>query len=155
MTKGENLADDHHVLRYVKPTQVDRVAGVEQVSFSTFLCRADEDDCSVNWMEYFDAPVANQCACIRAEKRVTYKAAARVARLNVGVAKTKVLAEAETVLAFIHDPEEPEPPRFPKPQASHSIITGMPKLETPEGEMVGALLRDIIPNTDIYAVTAG
>jgi hypothetical protein len=125
------------------------------VSFSAFLCRADENECSVNWMERFDAPVDNQCACIRAEKRMKYAAAAKVARLNVGVAKTQVLVEADTVLALIYDPEDAEPPKFPVAHTSHSVITGMPKLDTPEGELVGALLRDCIPDADVYSVTAG
>ena len=151
MEKGEDLADEHHVLRYVKPSYVDGA----HIGTAAFLCRAGESECSVNWMERFDAPVTNQYAHIRVEKRITYAATARVVRLNVGTAKKYILEEAETALAFLYDPEDPDPPKFPNAHTSHSIITGMPKLETPEGEMVGALLRDCIPESDVYAVTAG
>jgi hypothetical protein len=162
MEKGEHLADEHHVLRYVKPSHVDRHSGSEHITASAFLCRPDEDACSVNWMERFDIPVENQCACIRAEKRIRYAPTAKLARLNVGRARAYVLNEVKDVfgedkatLRFLYDPEDADPPRFPHPHTSHSIINGMPGLDTPEGEMIGALLRDCIPSTDIYPVIAG
>ena len=37
----------------------------------------------------------------------------------------------------------------------HHVLRYVKPTQTPEGEMVGALLRDIIPDTDIYAVIAG
>src|SRR5262249_40997314 len=155
MNRGDNLADEHHVLRYVKPSHVDRHSKAVQITGSAFLCRPDEDTCSVNWMECFDPPIDNQCACIRAEKRITYKASAKLARLNVGKTRKSVLEEAQVILAFVYDPEEPASPRLPKSQLSHSIIAGMPKLDTIEGELVGALLRDCIPDADVLPVEGG
>jgi len=149
MQRGDHLEDDHHVLRYVKPTHVDGA----HISTSAFLCRESEDAASVNWMERFEAPVANQCACIKAEKRIAYRPTGRLARLSVGVARTYVLEEAREALRFVYDPEDPAPPKFPLPHTSHSLVHGMPKLNSPEGEMVGALLRDCIPDGDVYPIT--
>jgi hypothetical protein len=146
MQKGQNLTDDHHVLRYVRPGLVDG----DGIGTAAFLCKPDENESSVNWMECFDPPVSNQCNCIRDERRIEWKPSGKIARLNVGAAKAYITEEARMTLAFLYDPEDPDPPKYPKPHTSHSIITGMPKLDTPEGEFVGALLRDVIPNRDIF-----
>jgi hypothetical protein len=156
MATGDPLPALHHVLRYVKPKHIDMEIGPYAITFSAFLCTENEDAASVNWMEIFDAPVANQCARIREEKRITYAATGKLARLNVGIASTYVLEEAKSVfgeekstLSFVHDPEEPDAGHT-LPQTSHSLIKNMPKLDTPEGEMIGALLRDCVPDGDIY-----
>ena len=141
--------DDHHVLRYVRPSLVDG----DRISTSAFLCRQKENECSVNWMERFDAPIANQCKCIREEKRIEWRPTGKLARLNVGAAKQKIAEEAKIALAFLYDPEDPAPPHHPKAHTSHSIINKMPKLDSPDGEMIGALLREIIPQSDIFPTT--
>jgi hypothetical protein len=162
MATGDPLPAADHVLRYVKPKHIDFDIGPYAITFAAFLCGPREDDgASVNWMEMFAAPVENQCACIRDEKRITYAATGKLARLNVGAASTYVLDEAKSVfgedkstLSFVHHPEEPDA-NHPLPHTSHSLIVNMPKLDTPEGEMIGALLRDCVPDTDIYDCQRG
>ena len=46
---GDNLPNDHHIVRYVKPSLVEE--GI--VDGSAFLLRPDEPGLSVNWLEAF------------------------------------------------------------------------------------------------------
>ena len=46
---GDNLPDDHHIVRYAKPSLVEG----EAVDGSAFLLRPDEPGLSVNWLEAF------------------------------------------------------------------------------------------------------
>lgn len=94
---------------------------------------------------------------IRAEKRIKYERKSKVARLNIDRAITYI--ETETVnkyiLDFIYSPEEPAPPKHPAPHTSHSLIHNMPELDTPKGQLIGALLRDIVSENDVYDCPPG
>jgi hypothetical protein len=64
-----------------------------------------------------------------------------------------VFGEEKSKLSFVDDPEDPTPDY--QAHTSHSLIKNMPKLDTPEGEMIGALLRDCVPDTNIYDCERG
>ena len=149
MNKGDHLPVADHVLRYVKKGHVDAKGPKPRVATEAFLCRRGEQAASVDWMERHPAPVQNQCDCIRAEKRIKYEKKAKLARLNVDAAKTLVLNNGKIDLKFIYDPLEPDT-RFPKPQSSHTLINNMPEVETVVGQLVGALLREIVKDHDIF-----
>src|SRR5215510_5776891 len=103
MNRGDHLPGTDHVLRYVKKGHVDASGPKPHVATEAFLRRPGETETSVNWMECFAAPITNQCALIRAEKRMKYEKRAKLARLNVDNAKTHVLDKSKLTLNFIYD----------------------------------------------------
>jgi hypothetical protein len=74
---------------------------------------------------------------------------AKLARLNVDAAKTLIQDKGKIDLNFIYDPLDPDA-KFPKPQTSHTLIHNMPEVETVVGQLVGALLREIVKDKDIF-----
>ena len=151
MNKGDHLEPQHHVLRYVKRSHVDKTE--PKIATEAFLCKPGEPSASVDWIERFPPPIQNQCDRIWDEKRLTYRKGDKLARLNVDVARRKVL-EKKITLFFIYDPLDPDD-THPKPQTSHTLIHGMPEIETPAGQMVGALLREIVTAQDIFDCKPG
>jgi hypothetical protein len=133
---GAPLPDPDHVLRYIGKKHIDD--GV--VNGSGFLARVGEDAPSVNWMECFLGPAANQVAEISARRRIRYERRAQLAQLNVGQTKNYVAENAPMLvkLSFLHDPLAAETTL--SEDLSHAIINGVPAPNTPEGELVGDLL---------------
>ena len=68
-------------------------------------------------------------------KKITVRAGARIAILNVGVVKTKVQRESPDgrLLRVLHDPEEPDDP-------SHSGIYEL----RPDNELVAELIAQVV-----------
>jgi hypothetical protein len=137
---GSSLRDDHHVLRYIGKKHVDN--GV--VNGSGFLTRPQENAPSVNWMEYFALPVINQVSEITSRRRMRYEKNALLVRLNVGHTRRFVGSNSPipVELSFIHDPLPAENGKPEDP--SHAIVTGVPVIETPEGELIKDLLTHCI-----------
>jgi hypothetical protein len=137
---GSSVSDDDHVLRYIRKKHVDN--GV--VNGSGFLTRRQEDAPSVNWMECFVLPTSNQVSEITARRRMRYEKNALLVRLKVGDTRRYVGANSPIPieLSFIHDPLPAENGKPEDP--SHAVITGVPLLETPEGELIKDLFTHCI-----------
>jgi hypothetical protein len=107
---GTPLPEEDHVLRYIRKKHVDN--GV--VNGAGFMRRPTEDSPpSVNWMECFPPPVANQVDEISARRRLKYEKRGKLVRINVGHTKRYIAENAPRpvaesanaiVLAFLHDP---------------------------------------------------
>lgn len=75
---GTELRDEHHVIRYVKPTLVREDGSVDG---SAFRLRSGEVGLSVNWLEHSakrDRP--EQVEQVRRLSRITMKETGRVLR---------------------------------------------------------------------------
>ena len=139
---GNDLPDDDHVVRYVKPTSV-RTDG--KVSGSAFCLRAHRPDdvrLSVHWLECFRYRTKNeQIAAVRRLSRLVMRKRGRLAELNIGKTKQYVLGELEG-LRFIHMPllaagnYEPDP--------AHSEIDGLPPGDSPHAELIGDLIAQSV-----------
>jgi len=99
-----DIPDQHHVLRYCRPRQVDNGT----ITMSAFLLRSSEEFISVNWMEYFGVDIT---ADIQVEKvredmgeSLTLSASGRFAKINVGDLKKRI--ESAEVK---HQPEPENP----------------------------------------------
>jgi hypothetical protein len=138
--KGTPLPDTDHVLRYIKPRHVEN--GV--VNGEGFLTKPGEDAPSVNWLEWFDAPIENQVAGVRSAARLIYAKTGQLARLNVGQT-TQYVRENDPsglTLAFVHDPLDSNKTFGADP--SHALIQGVPVQDTPEAALVKDLIADCI-----------
>lgn len=134
--KGDHIPGADHVLRYIKPTQIDG----DVVNGEGFLTRPGEDAASVNWIEYFDPPIENQVAGVRNAVRLNVARAGRLVRLNIGHAIEYVRKNDPMglILSFVHDPLEANE-RFAA-DPSHALIQGIPMQNTPEA----AIIKDLI-----------
>jgi hypothetical protein len=129
------IPDADHVVRYLRPTQVEN--GV--VDAGGFY-RADENEPSVNWLEAFAAPLANQLSNVRRVARITYAATGHLVQLQVGETReyvrrndpnaTEIQFKKDALPAFGRFLDDP----------SHALIAGMPDHKTPEA----ALIRDLL-----------
>ena len=76
---GDELPDSDHVVRYVKPSNVQK--GI--VNASEFV--RDKDGVSVNWLEYFQGKTKKeQLGEVRRLIQLTIRPNGRFAQLNVG-----------------------------------------------------------------------
>ena len=142
--KGDTLPADQHVLRYVRPRYLESDGGDgPRIDGGAFLRRPTETSLSVNWLECFDGTLPEQVASVRKTRRLAYAATAKLARLNVGrvVQAIDNAAHGGEPARIAHDPLDPAPPEHPLADPSHASITGIPVVDTPEGETVGDLIR--------------
>jgi hypothetical protein len=136
------------VLRYIRKKHVDN--GI--VNGAGFMRRPAEDTPpSVNWMECFPPPTANQVAEISGRRRIRYEKRGKLVQINVGHTKryvtenaARLIAEnaSAIVLAFLHDPLRAEKDWSADP--SHAVIDGIPVEKTPNAEGIQDLLVDCI-----------
>jgi len=135
---GASIPDSDHVLRYIRPRQVEN--GV--VNGEAFLTRPGEDAPSVNWLEWFDPPIENQVEGVRTVTRLTYAKTGQLARLNIGQTKHYVRENDPNglSLSFVHAPLRREEPYPADP--SHALVRGVPVQDTPEA----VLVKDLIAN---------
>jgi hypothetical protein len=141
--KDTAVPEPDHVLRYIGRKHVDKQ--LNQINGAGFLGKPSEDDGpSVNWMECFDAPVENQKLEIRSRKRMSYEKRGKLVRLNVAHTKSYVSKNAPipVQISFVHDPLAAEGRYLEDP--SHALMKGVPRLDTPEGELVKDLFLDCI-----------
>ena len=135
---GDNLPDDHHIVRYAKPSLVEE--GI--VDGSAFLLRPDEPGLSVNWLEAFGGNDEDrQLSEVRRLLRLKLSKSGRFAKLNVGATKrhvSKVLEEVRII-------EAPRPPidEF-EADPSHAEIIGLPPGESDEAMLIGDLIADCV-----------
>ena len=142
MVKDDPLPQSDHVLRYVGGKDIDR----GEINGSGFLCRPTEAAPSVNWLECFVGALANQVEQVRQRARISYGATARFVRLNVGYSSEYVFNNDPNSLRieFVLDPLIEDVVRHFPADPSHSLMQGVPKIDTPEGELIGDLLVECI-----------
>ena len=135
---GDNLPDDHHIVRYAKPSLVEG----EAVDGSAFLLRPDEPGLSVNWLEAFGGNDENhQLSEVRRLFRLRLASNGRFAKLNVGATKRHV-SEVVEELGIIEAPLAPTDEFEADP--SHAEIIGLPPGESDEAMLVGDLIADCV-----------
>lgn len=141
---GLELRDEHHVVRYVKPTLVRDDGSVDG---SAFCLRSGENGLSVNWLEHFaNLARLEQLEQVRHLSRIEMKRRGRLAVLKVGMTKRKTREAAR--LRFEHRPlsQERDYPADP----SHCEILGLPPVpdgESSQAALVGDLIADCVSET--------
>ncbi len=137
---SNDLPNDDHVVRYTKPTHLRKVDG--RPTGAAFCLRSDETGLSVNWLECFrDLSKNEQLAEVRRLYRLDMSKNGQLAELNVG--KTKHYLRNELYeLRFIKKPLVAEGDYEADP--SHSEITGLPRDNSPEAELVGDMIAQTV-----------
>lgn len=116
---GDKIPDQDHIARFCGPAKTDG----EEVQATAFMLRKDETYLSVNWLESLNSPNREgEIAIMRTIYSETFNrvgAAARIAVLNVGEMRQKVLEDSPDGrnLEVLHDP-------LPK-DLSHSRINNL------------------------------
>ena len=142
---GDNLPDDHHIVRYVKPSLVED----EAVDGGAFLLRPDENGLSVNWLEAFGYDDEDrQLSEVRRLSRLKLAKNGRFAKLNVGETK-RYVSETVEELGIIEAPLAPTAECEADP--SHAKITGLPPGDSDEAMLIGDLIADCV----IYLLRPG
>lgn len=142
---GGILADDGHVVRYVKPRLVEDDG---QVNGAAFLLRSGESglSISIHWLEAFGAiGRPDQLAEVRSRSRLQMSRNGRLAELPVGDTRRRVRAEAGPEILFVRDPLR-ETDRFPE-DPSHSLITGLPAEDSLEADRIAELIAECVTAT--------
>ncbi len=132
--KGDKIPDQNHIARYCKPTQVED----GQIKASAFMLRTGEESLSVNWLEFL------KCSSRESEiaeiqniysTKLNIGARAKIAVLNVGEVRQKVLTESpdRRNLEVLHNPENPDDP-------SHSGIYNLKQGD----EMIAELILETV-----------
>ena len=141
---GDDLPNENHVVRYVKPSQFDEDEGVNG---SAFQLRQNESGLSVHWLESFeDLAKPLQLDEIRRLSRLEIRKGGRFAELNVGRTKQHIKEDLSDI-RFVHKPLNAKGSYEPDP--SHCEILGLP--DFPDEELIG----DLIANECIEAIHPG
>ena len=103
--KGEKIPDQNHIARFCRPLQVNE----EQIQATAFMLREGEECLSVNWLEFLNCSNReNEITKLRTiySETFTVGARAKIAVLNVGEVRKKVLTESPDGrnLEVLHDP---------------------------------------------------
>ena len=141
---GDEIPDEHHVLRYVKPSLRDG----DHVNGGAFVLRPTEQGLSVNWLEKFEEdghsdPVDE----IRRLARITLASTGKFAQLNVHQTKRHVAAAAdEAGISLDLSVQEAPLARTTEFDAdpSHAEIHGLPEHAEDAAMLVGDLISDCI-----------
>lgn len=142
---GDELPDEDHIVRYVKPTGIREDGTVDGSEFRLRPNRPDDTGVSVQWLEcYRDLPKADQLAQVRIVSRLTLKKRGRFAELNIGTVKRHVSEELEA-MRIVHWPLEATD-RFPD-DPSHAEITGLPPGESDQAALIGDMIAQCIVQT--------
>ena len=91
--KGEKIPDQNHIARFCRPMQ----APEGQIQATAFMLRASEESLSVNWLEFLNCSNReSEITKIRTiySETFTVGARAKIAILNVGEVRKKVLTES-------------------------------------------------------------
>ena len=105
--KGDKLPDPNHITRFCRPMQ----APEGQIQATAFMLRSDDKYLSVNWLEYLNCSSRdheiNEIRNIYSEK-FNVGARAKIAVLNVGEVREKVLTESpdKRNIEVLHEPIE-------------------------------------------------
>jgi hypothetical protein len=110
--KGDTIPDNNHIARLCFPKHVDN----EQIQATAFQLRPSNDDfLSVNWLEFLNCQ-SRESEIEEIQKvycaKLDVRPRAKIAVLNVGDVRNKVLTESQDRrnLEVLHDPEEPVDP---------------------------------------------
>jgi len=134
--KGDKIPDQNHIARYCKSTQVSD----GQILATAFMLRTGEERLSVNWLEFLNCSSReSEITEIRNiySSKLNVGARAKIAVLNVGEVRQKVLTESPDGrnLEVIHDPLDTlivDP--------SHSEIDNLKQ----DGELIAELILETV-----------
>jgi len=131
--KGETIPDQNHIARFCRPKQVDE----GQIQAAAFFLRANDESLSVNWLEFLNCSNReSEITKIRTiySETFTVGARAKIAILNVGEVRKKVLTESPDSrnLEVLHDPSMNDP--------SHSGIYNLKQ----DNELIAELILETI-----------
>jgi len=137
--KGEAIPDQDHIARFCKPTQAPN----GQVQATAFMLRPGEESLSVNWLEFLSySSRETEIEELRDiySRKLKVGTGARIAALNVGEMRAKVLTESldRRHLRVLHDPlygtvDDP----------SHSGIYDL----KPDDELIAELILETVRET--------
>ena len=139
--KDDIILDQHHVSRYCQSKCIDN----NQLQATAFLPRVTENNLSVNWLEHLECD-HREGEIIAIQKiynaKLNVKAKERIAVINVGDTRRKVLSESldNRSLLFLHDPEENDP--------SHSGIYNIKN----DDIIIAELMLSTVTQDNIYPV---
>ena len=133
--KGDTIPDNDHIARLCLPKHVDD----EQIQATAFQLRPNEDILSVNWLEFLNCSSReSQIDEIRKTymSKLDVKPSAKIAVLNVGEVRKKVLTESsdDRNLEVLHDPLRNDP--------SHSGIYNLKQDDELIAELILETVRD-------------
>ena len=141
---GDEIPDEHHVLRYVKPSLLDG----DEVVGGAFVLRPYELGLSVNWIEILEDNVSSDpIATIQSLARISLASTGIFARLNVHHTKQYVAAAAAEAgislnLSILEKPLSTTPNFEADP--SHAEIHGLPDHFDDAAMVVGDLISECI-----------
>ena len=141
---GNQIPNDDHVVRYVKPSLVDD----ETVDGSAFVLRKGETTLSVNWLEAFGGDdQERQLNDVRRLFRHQLARSGRFAKFKVGETKRRVLecAEETGLIAGIGVVAAPlDPTDEFEADLSHAAVTGLPPGDSDEALLIGDLIAECV-----------
>ena len=131
--KGEKIPDQNHIARFCRPWQVHE----EQIQATAFMLREGEEYLSVNWLEFLNCSNReNEITKLRTiySETFTVGARAKIAVLNVGEVRKKVLTESPDGrnLEVLHAPLMNDP--------SHSGIYNLKQ----DDELIAELILETV-----------
>ena len=134
--KGEKIPDQNHIARFCRPMQ----APEGQIQATAFMLREGEESLSVNWLEFLNCSSReSEITKIRTIYSETFTVGirARIAILNVGEVRKKVLTESPDGrnLEVLHDPLIND--------LSHSGIYNLKKDEELIAELILETVREV------------
>jgi len=137
--KGDQIPDSDHIGRFCGPGQV----ADGQIQAGAFMLRSDEKYLSVNWLEYLNCSNReNEIVEIRNiySAKLKVGARAKIAVLNVGEVREKVLTESpdRRNIDILHDPEDKDP--------SHSGIYNLKQ----DDELIAELILETVHDREVY-----
>ena len=134
--KGDTIPDNNHIARLCFPKHVDN----EQIQATAFMLRASDDGrLSVNWLEFLNCP-SRESEIEEMQKvycaKLNVKPRAKIAVLNVGDVRNKVLTESQDGrnLEVLHNPSMNDP--------SHSGIYNLKQDDELIAELILETVRD-------------
>ncbi len=132
--KGDKISQEDNIARLCRPKYV---APDGQIQAGAFMLRAGEESLSINWLEILNCSSrANEIAEVRRIYALKFSvgAMAKIALLNVGEVRQKVLIESldKRELEILHDPETEDP--------SHGGIYNL----KPDEELIAELILEVV-----------
>lgn len=131
--KGDAIPDQNHIARYCSPKHIDD----GKIQPTAFMLKQTEESLSVNWLEFLN-PKNRQTEIAELRNiyslKLTVRSRAKIAVLNVGEVREKVLTESpdRRNLRVLHDPEADD--------LSHSGIYGL----RPDAELIAELMLQTV-----------
>lgn len=146
ISRGSNLPNDDHVMRYAPWSKLRRDENDNVVGFlsEAFRLREGEKSLSLNWLEYFsgtrDEKIRQSVEMFRRLRQVGTKAAYGVA--NVQRIKEVCAAGGASGVRVVYEPEEQNP--------AHSGIRHLPRDEMSLLEALASeAFAELVPNSRV------